>query len=101
MLVLEHLDVLKRNMERCGETLTEAANWSALVRECHASFANQQLRKVATELEALRKSERVLRNVPGGVERTNTLSHLSEQLEKVLYPLNPIVCEITLTPCVL
>jgi GTPase involved in cell partitioning and DNA repair len=83
VLVLEKLDVLKRNMERCGETLTEAANWSALVRECHASFANQQLRKVAGELEALRKSERVLRNVPGGGERTKTLAHLSEQLEKV------------------
>jgi hypothetical protein len=32
VLVLEKLDLLKQNLETCGETLTEAANWSALVR---------------------------------------------------------------------
>ncbi len=41
VLVLERLDLLKRNMETCAETLTEAANWSALVREVLASFAAQ------------------------------------------------------------
>jgi hypothetical protein len=41
VLVLEKLDLLKRNMEVCGDTLLEAANWSQLVREIHASFAAQ------------------------------------------------------------
>lgn len=35
MLVLEKLDLLKQNLETCGETLTEAANWSALVRNSY------------------------------------------------------------------
>jgi len=73
VLVLERLDLLKRNMETCSETLTEAARWSALVRECHGAFAASALRKVASQLEALHRSERVLRNVPGGGERSKTL----------------------------
>jgi hypothetical protein len=83
VLMLEKLDLIKRNMEGAGETLTEAANWSALVREVHSSFANNSLAKVAAQLEAMHRSERVLRNVPGGAERLKTLQQLKEQLEKV------------------
>ena len=47
------------------------------------SFANNSLAKVAAQLEAMHRSERVLRNVPGGAERLKTLQQLKEQLEKV------------------
>jgi len=81
--VLERLDLLKRNMLTCSETLSEAASWSAMVREVHASFAAQALSRAAAQLEQLQRSERVLRNVPGGAERTRTLHMFADQLEKV------------------
>ena len=85
VLVLEKLDLIKRNMETCNETLTEAASWSKLVREVHSSFASNSLDKVAAQLEAMQRSERVLRNMPGGAERLKTLQQLKEQLEKVRF----------------
>ena len=83
VLALEKLDFIKRNMETCAETLTEAANWSALVRNVHSNFASNSLAEVAAQLEAMHRSERVLRNVPGDGERLKTLQQLKEQLEKV------------------
>lgn len=86
VLSLERLDLLKRNMETCARTLTEAANWSALVREVHASFASNALQQVADRLEAMHRSEDVLRSMPGALERRRTLTELAEQLETVLQP---------------
>lgn len=83
VLVLERLDLLKRNMETCALTLTEAASWSALVRDVHASFASSALGRVAAQLEAMQRSARVLRDVPGSVERSKTLQQFTDQLEVV------------------
>lgn len=56
------------------------------VRDVHASFGSSQLRRVATQLEAMQRSEKVLRNVPGSAERTSTLTQLRSQLETLLRP---------------
>lgn len=52
----------------------------------HASFGSAQLRRVADQLEAMQRSEKVLRNVPGSAERTSTLTQLRSQLETLLRP---------------
>ena len=64
-------------MERCRDTLTEAANWNQLVRDVNAKFASGELTQIADQLQAMKHSRKILENMPevweGGVHARLTL----------------------------
>lgn len=53
------------------------------MREVHASFAANAFAQVASQLEDMQRSERVLRDVPGARERTSTLKDMSDQVRHI------------------
>jgi len=55
---------LRTNMERCRDTLTEAANWNQLVRDVNAKFESGELNQLTDKLQAMKHSLKVLEHMP-------------------------------------
>jgi len=55
---------LRTNMERCRDTLTEAANWNQLVRDVNAKFVSGELNQLTDKLQAMKHSLKVLEHMP-------------------------------------
>jgi hypothetical protein len=86
---IETISVLHRsktNMLAARNTLTQAANWSALRRNANMHFAAGELTAVAEQLDTMKNSLEVLQNIPEAEERQNTFMSLKKRLEVLVKP---------------
>jgi acetolactate synthase small subunit len=84
---LSRLDILKRNMELCKVTLTEAARWAQHVRDARAALASHSNIKVAADkIEAMQQSLNMLKDMPDHNLREQTLREITDTLAARLHP---------------
>ncbi|CAK9020182.1 Conserved oligomeric Golgi complex subunit 7 (COG complex subunit 7) (Component of oligomeric Golgi complex 7), partial [Durusdinium trenchii] len=86
LTTLEHLHVIKTNLDKTVRVVEKSANWNRLVREVEANFASRDLVGVAQRLGALRDSMELLSGMPDGERRGDVVTRMEQRLETLIGP---------------
>eukprot|EP01083_Nonionella_stella_P052893 140174_1 len=83
---LSEIDVVKRRMEGCQETLSEVDNWNRRTQRVKQLMEDKDLVKSADELAAMSRSLGLLAAVPEFAGRTGELAGFRDELEAMAVP---------------
>jgi len=83
---LEHLHVIKTNLNQTLDVVEQSASWDRLVREVEGFFSARDLVSVAGKLGNLRSSVDLLKGMPGHEDRKELLLRMEQRLETLIGP---------------